>query len=114
MTTVGSPSEPDHWRLEPRSTDGSYAWGWLKRTSMTESSAWKRGTRKAQSNGLSLTPEQQQLDESMLNTVRQLVLRRPMFMTCYPRAHEPSTRVDRGALPSACGVRHRVGSHADE
>jgi hypothetical protein len=51
-------------------SDGSYAWGWMRRTGMAESTAWERGDWHHTENELRLTPRSQQLDEAALNTVR--------------------------------------------
>ena len=49
--------------------DGTYAWGWVRRTSIAEFSAWERGRWEAKGAELHLTPESQELDEGMLNTI---------------------------------------------
>lgn len=49
-------------------SDGSYAWGWVKRTGIAEFSAWERGSWTVEGTELNLVPESQELVEGMLNT----------------------------------------------
>lgn len=48
--------------------DGTYAWGWVRRTGIAEFSAWERGSWRVEGKELNLAPESQELVEGMLNT----------------------------------------------
>lgn len=65
--------------------DGTYAWAWLKRTGIAHFSAWERGTWEAKGAELHLTPESQELEEGMLNTVAKGEIKENVDLT--PRMH---------------------------